>query len=136
MFCARQLTRIGAGVQRVGRAPLSTSVKQPAIYAVQSEEEFKEKVMGGSKPVIIDFSATWCGPCKILTPRLEAAVANTEDVVDLAIVDIDDLGDLALEHDVSAVPTVLGVKNGEIVDKFVGLIDEDRLGAFIEKLKE
>jgi len=51
------------------RATLSTCTKRPAIYAVQSEEEFQEKVMGGDKPVVIDFSATWCGPCKMLTPR-------------------------------------------------------------------
>jgi len=86
--------------------------------------------------VVVDFSATWCGPCKMLTPRLESAVAGTEDAVDLAIVDIDDLGELAMEHDVSAVPTVLGIKNGEVVDRFVGLIDDDKLAAFINKLKE
>ncbi|XP_023336745.1 thioredoxin, mitochondrial [Eurytemora carolleeae] len=118
------------------RAHLSLSALKPAVYAIQSEEEFKSKVLGGSKPVVVDFSATWCGPCKMLTPRLEAAVAATEDAVDLAIVDIDDFSDLALEHDVSAVPTVIGVKNGAIVDRFVGLIDEDRLGSFIGKLKE
>jgi len=115
---------------------LSTSSNKKAIYAVQSEEEFKEKVLGGSKPVVIDFSATWCGPCKMLTPRLESAIAATEDTVDLAIVDIDDLGDLAIEHDVSAVPTVLAIKNGAEIDRFIGLIDDDKLGAFIAKLKE
>jgi len=120
---------------RVPRTYFSTTGERCAVYAVQSEEEFKTKVLGSEKPVVIDFSATWCGPCKMLTPRLESAVAATEEAVDLAIVDIDDLSDLALEHDVSAVPTVLGVKNGEVVDRFVGLIDEDRLSAFIGKLQ-
>lgn len=133
----RAISRAFVNESRVSaRASLSTCVKRPAIYAVQSEEEFQEKVMGGSKPVVIDFSATWCGPCKMLTPRLEAAITATEDTVDLAIVDIDDLGDLAMEFDVSAVPTVLGVKDGKVVDRFVGLIDEDKLGAFINNLKE
>jgi len=134
-----KLQRLGHGIRAISQAQVhrfSTTHRNPAIYAVQSEEEFKEKVMGGGKPTVIDFSATWCGPCKMLTPRLESAVAATEDAVDLAVVDIDDLGDLALEHDVSAVPTVLGVKDGQIVDRFVGLIDEDKLGAFINKLKE
>ena len=55
--------------------------------------------------------------------------------VNLAIVDIDDLGDLALEHGVQAVPTVLGIREGQIVDKFVGLIDEDKLQGFIDNVK-
>ena len=55
--------------------------------------------------------------------------------MNLAIVDIDDLGDLALEHGVQAVPTVLGIREGQIVDKFVGLIDEDKLQGFIDNVK-
>lgn len=117
------------------RRSLSCSASRLEIFSIQSEEEFQSKVLGSSKPVIVDFSATWCGPCKLLTPRLDAAVAATENAVDLAIVDIDDFGDLALQHDVTAVPTVVGIRNGKIVDKFVGLIDEDRLGAFIDKIK-
>ena len=67
--------------------------------------------------------------------RLDAAIAAAEDEVDLAIVDIDDLADIAMEHGVNAVPTVIGLKNGEVVDKFVGLVDEDKLSSFIAKLR-
>jgi len=88
----------------------------------------------GAAPTIVDFSATWCGPCKLLTPRLDAAIAATEGKVNLALVDIDNLSDLALDYDVQAVPTVLAVKDGKVVDKFIGLIDEDKLGAFVNKL--
>ena len=56
--------------------------------------------------------------------------------VDLAKVDIDDLADLAMEHGVNAVPTVIAVKNGEIVDKLVGVADEDVLATFINKLRD
>ena len=85
--------------------------------------------------VIVDFSATWCGPCKMLSPRLDAAVATAGDTVDLAIVDIDENADIADQYGVQAVPTVIAVRGGEVVDKFVGLIDEDKLGAFVENLK-
>lgn len=105
------------------------------VFTVQDETEFKEKVLQSQVPTVVDFSATWCGPCKLLTPRLEAAVAATEGAVELAIVDIDDLADLALEHGVQAVPTVLGVREGQVVDKFVGLVDEDKLAAFIDNVK-
>ena len=87
-------------------------------------------------PVVVDFSAQWCGPCKLLTPRLDAAIAAQEGAVDLAVVDIDDLAELAMEHNVNAVPTVIGVKEGKVVDRFVGLLEEDKLAAFINNLKE
>ena len=85
---------------------------------------------------MVDFSAQWCGPCKLLTPRLDAAIAAQEGAVDLAIVDIDDLAELAMEHNVNAVPTVIGVKGGKVIDRFVGLLEEDKLSAFIDNLKE
>ena len=83
---------------------------------------------------LVDFWATWCGPCKILGPRLEAAVAATNSKVNLAIVDIDTNSDLAMDHEVQAVPTVVAFKDGKMVDKFIGLLDEDRLDAFVTKL--
>ena len=132
MLSHRVLHSLGRVVMR----NFSSSKPALATFAVQDEAEFKEKVLGSSTPVVVDFSATWCGPCKLLTPRLDAAIAATEGAVDLAIVDIDDLSDLALDHGVNAVPTVLGIKDGQIVDKFVGLIDEDKLSAFISKLQE
>lgn len=85
---------------------------------------------------MVDFSAQWCGPCKLLTPRLDAAIAAQEGAVDLAIVDIDDLAEIAMEHNVNAVPTVIGVKEGKVIDRFVGLLEEDKLAAFIDNLKE
>ena len=91
--------------------------------------------MKGDKPVVVDFSANWCGPCKLLMPRLEAAIANAEIKVDLAKVNIDDLSELAMEHRVYAVPTMLAIKNGEIVDKLIGLQDKDSLASFVSKLR-
>merc|ERR1712117_318893 len=123
-------------ISRVAARNFSLTRPYLATFTVQDETEFKEKVLGSANPIVVDFSATWCGPCKLLTPRLDAAIAATDGAVDLAIVDIDDLSDLALDHGVNAVPTVLGIKDGEVVDKFVGLIDEDKLAAFINKLKE
>jgi len=125
----------GASVRAaVTSRSLATSSVRREVFNVQDEEEFKAKVMGNKDPVIIDFQATWCGPCKILAPRLEAAVKGTGDKVHLAVVDIDDLSDLALDHDVQAVPTVIAVKDGQIIDRFVGLLEEDKLDAFVKQL--
>ena len=67
---------------------------------------------------------------------LEAAVAATNSKVNLAIVDIDVNGDLAMDHEVQAVPTVVAFKDGKKVDEFIGLLDEDKLDAFITKLHQ
>jgi len=112
----------------------SVSSARKDIFTVQDEEDFKNKVLGNKDPVIVDFQATWCGPCKLLAPRLEAAVHGMNNKVHLAVVDIDDLSDLALDHDVQAVPTVVAVKDGQIVDRFIGLVDEDKLDAFVKQL--
>jgi len=126
----------------IGRHPsqitrnLSITSARPDSFHVQDEDDFKARVIESPKPIVVDFSATWCGPCKILTPRLDAAIAATDGAVDLAIVDIDDLSDLAIDYGVNAVPTVLGMKNGEIVAQFVGLADEDKLGAFMAKIQD
>ncbi|KAG9461223.1 hypothetical protein GDO78_017625, partial [Eleutherodactylus coqui] len=76
----------------------------------------------------------WCGPCKILGTRLEKAVAKQQGKVLMAKVDIDDHTDLALEYEVSAVPTVIAMKNGSVIDQFVGIQEEDQLEAFLKKL--
>uniref|UniRef100_A0A803K363 Thioredoxin, mitochondrial n=1 Tax=Xenopus tropicalis TaxID=8364 RepID=A0A803K363_XENTR len=114
--------------------PISTSTPCRVTFNVQDADDFQERVVGSETPVVVDFHAQWCGPCKILAPRLEKVVAKQQGKVVMAKVDIDDHTDLALEFEVSAVPTVLAIKNGDVVDKFVGLKDEDQLDAFLKKL--
>ena len=85
-------------------------------------------------PVVIDFHASWCGPCKVLGPRLESLIGDHEGKVIMAKVDIDDNADLAIDHGVEAVPTVLAMKNGQITDKFIGMKDPDQLESFVKRL--
>ncbi|XP_067165406.1 thioredoxin, mitochondrial isoform X1 [Apteryx mantelli] len=116
-----------------GRA-LATLAGCGSTFNVQDGSDFQDRVVNNPKPVVVDFHAQWCGPCKILGPRLEKMVAKQEGKVLMAKVDIDDHTDLAIEYEVSAVPTVLAMKNGDVVDKFVGIKDEDQLEAFLKKL--
>ncbi|KAM6417808.1 thioredoxin, mitochondrial [Pluvialis apricaria] len=111
-----------------------TSAGCRSTFNVQDGSDFQDRVVNNPKPVVVDFHAQWCGPCKILGPRLEKMVAKQEGKVLMAKVDIDDHTDLAIEYEVSAVPTVLAMKNGDVVDKFVGIKDEDQLEAFLKKL--
>jgi len=116
------------------RRPFHTSLGLEDSFKVQDEQDFNNKVLKSKKPVIVQFHASWCGPCKMLLPRMEKSVALTKDAVDLAQVDIDDNPELAMSYSVGAVPAVMAVKDGKVVDKFVGLKDEDQLDTFIAKL--
>ncbi|KAM4021440.1 thioredoxin, mitochondrial isoform 2-T2 [Anomaloglossus baeobatrachus] len=103
-------------------------------FNVQNKNDFQDRVVGSETPVIVDFHAQWCGPCKILGTRMEKVVAKQQGKILIAKVDIDDHTDLALEYQVSAVPTVFAMKNGTIIDQFVGIKEEDQLEAFLKKL--
>lgn len=75
---------------------------------------------------------SWCGPCRELGPRLEAVAE--EAGLDLYKVDIDTDSELAMEYSVTAVPAVLGMANGKVIDKFIGAQDNDQITKFIQKL--
>ena len=115
---------------------VSTSRHAMNTYKVETENEFQDKVMNGDKPVVVEFTATWCKPCKLLLPNLEAAIQQADNKVDHARVDIDDLPGLAEEHKITAVPTLLAVKNGLVLDNLMGLQYEDELASFINQVKD
>lgn len=85
--------------------------------------EFEEKVLKSDKPVIVDFFATWCGPCKALAPILTDLDETMKGRVHIYKVDIDDEDNLQqiLKYEVQAVPTVLFIKGGQVVQKMVGV---------------
>ena len=75
----------------------------------------------------------WCGPCKILEPRLEIAVGGHKDSVHLAKVDIDEQDSLAAKYNVTSLPTVYAFRNGQPTDHFIGVRDQDVVQAFVAK---
>lgn len=85
-------------------------------------------------PVIVDFWAPWCGPCKQLTPALEAAVTEAKGAVRLVKIDIDQAPELAQQLRVQSVPTVYAFRNGQPVDAFQGALPPSQLKAWIDKL--
>ncbi|KAI8038970.1 thioredoxin, mitochondrial [Drosophila gunungcola] len=111
--------------------PLSVSSRRQEIFKVQSAEDFDKKVKNSQHPVIVDFFATWCNPCKLLTPRIESIVGEQAGSIKLAKVDIDEHSELALDYDVAAVPVLLIMQNGKEVQRMVGLQDEDKIRAWI-----
>jgi len=113
---------------------IHSSVIRTEQFNIQDEEDFKKRVVNSTVPVVVDFHATWCGPCKLLAPRIESIIGELGDTVHLAKVDIDENADIAMEYGVGAVPAVMGMKGGKVMDKFIGLQDVDKIKTFIQKL--
>ena len=93
-------------------------------------EEFEERVLKNSKPVLVDFFATWCGPCKMLMPILEQ-VASEQDSCEIVKVDVDEAMDIARKYGIMSVPTMILFKNGEEADRATGLRQKSQILAMI-----
>ena len=82
---------------------------------------------------VVDFSATWCGPCRMLAPVLEAVSEKLADKASFYNVDVDEAQELAMKYRISSVPSVLLLKNGVLADQTVGFQPEAQLTAWIER---
>jgi putative thioredoxin len=107
----------------------------PWIVEVTTEN-FQEVVVDGSRerPVVVDFWAEWCGPCRRLAPLLEQLAVQMNGGFLLAKVNADEAPDLAQAFRVSGIPAVFGLRDGKIVNHFTGLLPEDELRTFIDSL--
>lgn len=104
-------------------------------FEINNNSEFVNKVMNGTVPVIVNFHAEWCDPCKILTPRLIELI-EPMDKLDLAIVNVESNPELVHIFEVKAVPAVIAISKGLVVDKFIGLVDTEMIENLIQKLTE
>lgn len=86
-----------------------------------TDENFESEVISSEKPVLVDFSAAWCGPCKQLSPIIEELATEYEGRAKIGKVDIDQAQDTAVKYGITSVPTVLLFKGGQKVDSVVGV---------------
>ena len=91
-----------------------------------NKENFHKEVMLSEKPVLVDFWAPWCGPCKMVGPILEEIAADRDDIV-VAKVNVDDNMELAKQYRVISIPTMMLMKNGEIAKKLVGFHEREEI---------
>jgi len=92
-----------------------------------------ESVLKSENPVVVDFWATWCGPCRMVGPVIESLAEEYEGKTSVCKLNVDENPDLATEYKIMSIPTVMIMKNGEIVDKAVGVRTREEYQSMIEK---
>jgi len=97
-----------------------------------SDSTFDSDVLKATKPVLVDFWAEWCGPCRALTPVLEEVAAELGEKVVVAKVNIDENPETPSKYGVMSIPTLIIFKNGQVVATKMGLLSKSQLSAFID----
>ena len=99
-----------------------------------TDANFQQEVLDSALPVVVDFSATWCGPCKQLKPIVEELAAQYAGKVKIAHVDVDEARQAAMKYGVMSVPTVLYLKGGQVRDSQIGVLAKEKMAAKIDNL--
>jgi thioredoxin 1 len=100
-----------------------------------SDANFQGDVLKSDVPVLVDFWAPWCGPCRAIAPVVEELARENQGTFKIGKVNIDDNPDVAMNYGVNSIPTLMIFKKGEVVDRFVGLQSKSRLQQAIDAAK-
>lgn len=98
-----------------------------------TSENFEKEVLNSEVPVLVDFFATWCGPCKMMTPVVEELAKEMEGKAKIYKVDTDEEQELAIKYGIMSIPTFIVFKNGEVASTAVGMRNKEELIELINK---
>jgi len=98
-----------------------------------TQDQWEKEVITSDKPVFVDFWATWCGPCRMVSPIVEQLANEYEGKVNFVKVDVDQNNELASEYNIFSIPTLAIFRNGKIVSQVAGAASKDSIRNFIDK---
>ncbi|HVX63003.1 MAG TPA: thioredoxin [Pirellulales bacterium] len=101
-----------------------------------TDANFQSEVLDSAQPVLVDFWAPWCGPCRMIAPMIEELAGEYAGSVKVGKINIDDSPNAASSFGVSSIPTLMVFKGGDVVDRFVGVQPKNRLQKALDAAKE
>lgn len=99
-----------------------------------TDQSFEQDVLKSDVPVLVDFWAEWCGPCKVLTPTVEKVASEYEGKAKVVKLNIDDNGNVPQRYGIKGIPTLILFKNGAEADRTVGLTSKDNIARMIDRV--
>jgi thioredoxin 1 len=103
------------------------------FLGVATDDNFEGEVLKSDKPVLIDFLAPWCGPCKAIGPIVEELAEQLKDSVKIMKLNVDENQKTAINYGVRSIPTLILFKDGKVLDTLIGLAPKERLESFVKK---
>jgi thioredoxin 1 len=107
--------------KKKGRERMSEGIVQV------TDANFNDEVIKSDLPVLIDFWAEWCGPCKMVEPEVEKLSDEKKEVLKVGRLNVDESRDTAIKYGISSIPTLMLFKNGEVREKLIGAMSKDRI---------
>lgn len=137
----RMAVAVPAHLPRMQKSPIELikeikTMSDNTGYLTLTDENFQNEVLSSTEPVLVDFWATWCGPCRAIAPLIEELAGDFQGRAKVGKLDIDNNTNVPMQYNVRSIPTLLFFKNGEVVDQVVGVVPKKVIADKLTGLSE